>query len=398
MNLFNICCFMDGHGYTDAHGDYDCLAAAGCKEERGPADLDARGSWVFGHFSYEAGYEMLGVGRQPKPTIDPFPVHFFFVPQQVIIVSGLQVTIESESVSPDAIYHAIRQVESNRSVPARLSLRSRVSRQQYVEAVNRVLDHIQRGDCYELNYCQEFFSDNAAISPVDVYLDLCQLSPAPFSVFYKVKHAYVLSASPERFLCRRGEEICSQPIKGTIHRDPDDPAHDQALKDQLYTSDKERSENVMVVDMVRNDLSKICQQGTVRVEELYGIYSFPQVHQMISTITGKLKEGIDFKTIVEATFPMGSMTGAPKKRVVELIQQYEPTERGIYSGTVGYISPQGDFDFNVIIRSIVYDALDKTVRYATGGGITANSSPDKEYEESLLKASAIKKVLERSST
>ncbi|MBL7747847.1 MAG: chorismate-binding protein, partial [Chitinophagaceae bacterium] len=162
----------------------------------------------------------------------------------------------------------------------------------------------------------------------------------------------------------------------------------------LFHSAKDRSENVMVVDLVRNDLAKICTEGTVKVDELYGIYSFPQVHQMISTVSGELKQGISFADIIKATFPMGSMTGAPKKRVMELIEQYEQTRRGIFSGAVGYIAPNGDFDFNVVIRSIMYNAATRYLSYQAGSGITFYSDPEMEWEECLMKAAAIRKVLE----
>ncbi|MDB5232832.1 MAG: Aminodeoxychorismate synthase [Chitinophagaceae bacterium] len=398
LNLFNICCFMDSHEYTDVHGSYNCLAAAGCKQQVAITDLKNNSSWLFGHCNYEAGYSFLGIDHIVKPTTDPFPQSFFFQPEHVIILKGQQVIIESETLEPAAIFEAIKAGEIKATGYGAIQIQSRISKQEYIENVKHILAHIHRGDCYELNYCQEFFAKNVMISPVDIYLDLCRLSPAPFAVFYKVNNAFLISASPERFLRKQEREIYSQPIKGTIGRDVNSEIADEKLKQQLYNSDKERSENVMVVDMVRNDLSKICEEGTVTVKELYGIYTFPQVHQMISTIKGNLKGGVQFDDILKATFPMGSMTGAPKKRVVELIRQYEPTERGIYSGTVGYISPGGDFDFNVIIRSIIYDEKNKCIRYAAGGGITFNSDPEKEYEESLLKASAIKKVLENSST
>ena len=185
----------------------------------------------------------------------------------------------------------------------------------------------------------------------------------------------------------------AQPIKGTAGRMPGNKALDEQLKRHLQQSDKDRSENVMIVDLMRNDLSKVCEEGTVKVDELYGIYSFPQVHQMISTISGELKSGIEFPDIIRATFPMGSMTGAPKKRVMELIEEYETTRRGIFSGTVGYISPLGDFDFNVIIRSIMYNTSSGYLSFQTGSAITFYSDPEKEWEECLLKADAMKQCL-----
>ena len=165
-------------------------------------------------------------------------------------------------------------------------------------------------------------------------------------------------------------------------------------KNYLLQSSKEKSENVMVVDLVRNDLSRICKAGSVKVDELFGLYSFPHVHQMISTISGDLADGLNWIDCIKASFPMGSMTGAPKKRVMELIEQYEQTKRGLFSGAIGYVKPGGDFDFNVVIRSILYNEADRYLSFQTGGGITYNSDAEKEYEESLLKAEAMMKVLE----
>jgi para-aminobenzoate synthetase component I len=231
------------------------------------------------------------------------------------------------------------------------------------------------------------------IDPVAVYKKLSKVSPSPFSALYKLHDKWLICASPERFLKKQGNNILSQPIKGTAKRITGNGQEDERNRQQLLHSAKDRSENVMVVDLVRNDLARVCKEGTVKVDELYGIYSFPQVHQMISTVSGELKENISFTEIINATFPMGSMTGAPKKRVMELIEQYEKTKRGIFSGAVGYISPKDDFDFNVVIRSIMYNATSKYLSFQTGSGIIFYSDPEKEWEECMLKAEAIRKVL-----
>jgi para-aminobenzoate synthetase component 1 len=204
---------------------------------------------------------------------------------------------------------------------------------------------------------------------------------------------YLLCASPERYLKKTGENVLSQPIKGTWQRNIDSYEEDERNRNLLTTSTKDRSENVMVVDLVRNDLSKICIEGSVKVDELFGVYEFPQLFQMISTVTGSLKPGIRISEILKATFPMGSMTGAPKKKVMELIEKYEVTRRGIFSGTLGYISPEKDFDLNVVIRSILYNSSTRYLSFPAGSGITFYSDPEKEYEECVLKAMAIKKVL-----
>ena len=254
--------------------------------------------------------------------------------------------------------------------------------------------HILRGDCYEINFCQEFYAEGVSINPVSIYHSLGAASPNPYSAFYKLDDKFLLCASPERYLKKTGSNILSQPIKGTWERSPTNDVEDELNKSRLSTSSKDRSENVMVVDLVRNDLSKVCIEGSVKVDELFGIYKFPQLYQMISTVSGTLNTGIRITDIVKATFPMGSMTGAPKKKVMELIEKYEVTKRGIFSGTVGYISPDKDFDFNVVIRSIMYNASNRYLSFQAGSGITFYSDPETEYDECLLKAMAIKKVLE----
>lgn len=231
------------------------------------------------------------------------------------------------------------------------------------------------------------------IEPLYIYQQLTAISPNPFASYYKLNDKYLLCASPERYLKKQGNQLISQPIKGTFKRNLQNTEADNALKQQLFTSHKDRTENVMVVDLVRNDLSRICKEGTVQVEELFGIYTYPQVHQMISTIVAEIDSTKGLADILQATFPMGSMTGAPKQKVMQLINQYEPTSRGLYSGAVGYITPTKDFDFNVVIRSILYNASSQFLSYQVGGGITFNSIAEQEYEECLLKAEAIRKVL-----
>ncbi|MBV9986335.1 MAG: anthranilate synthase component I family protein [Chitinophagaceae bacterium] len=401
VSRFNICCFLDNHQYSSAYQSVECLAGAGAAELFSAETdvlpqlgrfLDTQSGWLFGHLNYDLKNEIEQL-RSDHPDPVGFPTAFFFRPQVVLQLAEGVLTIQSELESPDTIF---RQITAE-PLPSRpeahpLQIRSRLSKNDYISAVQEILRHIARGDCYELNFCQEFYSEHAVIDPLQVYSQLTAISPNPFSCFYKLDHRYLLCASPERYLQKKGNRILSQPIKGTFKRDPD-PAVDAALKQQLQHSQKDRSENVMVVDLVRNDLSRICKEGSVQVSELFGIYSFPQVHQMISTITGELKEDTGLMQILQASFPMGSMTGAPKKSVMQLIERYERTKRGIYSGAVGYISPDKDFDFNVVIRSILYNAKDQYLGYQVGGAITAQSDPEKEYEECLLKAAAINKVI-----
>ena len=202
-----------------------------------------------------------------------------------------------------------------------------------------------------------------------------------------------MSATPERYIKKDGCKVISQPIKGTEKRS-DNKKEDQQLALELSNDEKERSENIMIVDLVRNDLSRTAKKGSVKVKELCKIYTFDQVHQMISTVESKVKKSTNPIDIIETTFPMGSMTGAPKISAMQIIEELEETKRGLYSGAVGYISPKGNFDFNVVIRSILYNETKQYVSYSVGGAITAKSNPLKEYEECLVKAKAMRQVLE----
>jgi para-aminobenzoate synthetase component 1 len=274
-----------------------------------------------------------------------------------------------------------------------LECQPRLSREEYLERVEALRRHIRQGDCYEINFCLEYFASARGIDPTALYRQLSRLSPNPFAAYYKSGHSHLVCASPERFIQKMGSHIISQPIKGTSPRHPGDREEDLRSRVQLRQSAKDRSENVMVVDLVRNDLSRVCMRGSVKVEELYGVYAYPQVYQMISTVGGELDPTTGFADIVAATFPMGSMTGAPKHRVMELIDRYEPSNRGLFSGAVGYIDPSGDFDFNVVIRSLFYNDLTGYLSFFAGSGITWYSQPEMEYEECLLKARAMMRVL-----
>ncbi len=347
--------------------------------------------WLFGHLGYDLKNEIEDVSSGNFDGVG-FPDLYFFEPEVLVRLNEKEMIIQADDAKK--IYDQICNEEPGLISPhSRLHIQSRLSREEYIDTIKQLRQHILRGDCYEINFCQEFFAEDARIDPVAVYEKLSTISPNPFSALYKINDRWLICASPERFLKKEGNNILSQPIKGTSQRIINDKKKDEQSREELFVSAKDRSENVMVVDLVRNDLSKVCKDGTVKVDELYGIYSFPQVHQMISTVSGELKNDISFTDITRATFPMGSMTGAPKKRVMELIEQYEKNKRGIFSGALGYISPEGNFDFNVVIRSIMYNAATKYLSYQAGSAITYYSEPEKEWEECLLKAEAIKKVL-----
>lgn len=403
-NRFNIFCFLDNQQYHHAHPTFECLLAVDamhvieCSAGNALSTVgtfsQAHNDWCFGHLSYDLKNEVeKGLLSEHIDGIG-FTDTAFFIPATVVRLATDVIEIFSEA-DPKSIYEQIEKTSPHvipHQSPA-FDIQSRFSFNEYMHAVNEIKRHIQRGDCYEVNFCQEFYVEQATIHPLEVYVRLIQLSPNPFSALYRWNDKYCICASPERYLKKAGNVIISQPIKGTAQRNVNDPVADSANKMQLLLSEKEKSENVMVVDLVRNDLSKVCVDGSVYVKELFGIYSFPQVHQMISTVCGEVRATATIEEIFKATFPMGSMTGAPKKRVMELIEQYEKTKRGLFSGSIGYFTPEGDFDFNVVIRSVLYNATSKFLSFQTGSAITFYSDAEKEYHECLLKAKAIKAVL-----
>jgi para-aminobenzoate synthetase component I len=402
-NRFNIFCLLDNQHYNFTVPAFECLLAAGSKKNITANAGNAfeglqhfykeNKGWLFGHLGYDLKNETEKLQSQNFDGVGFDDMHFF-VPEIVLQLSETQVTIFTDG-NAAKIFAAIQQEPSGiiPHTPSAAPVTNRIAKEDYISIIQKLRQHILRGDCYEINFCQEFFATNTFIDPLYVYHKLISLSPNPFAALYKVNNRFCICASPERYLKKEGNKLISQPIKGTSKRDLLSKEHDLQNKNYLSQNEKEKSENVMVVDLVRNDLSKVCKQGTVKVEELFGVYSFPQVHQMISTISGEVKDDTSWIDIIKATFPMGSMTGAPKKSVMELIEQYEQTKRGLFSGAIGYINPEGDFDFNVVIRSIFYNASDGYLSFQAGGGITFYSDPEKEYEESLLKAAAMMKVL-----
>lgn len=395
---FSTFCFLDNQQYSIAPHQYECLTGAGVNAFVEGDDLSKlddflkTNDWAFGHLAYSLASFIHHFTTTKKDKIG-FQPYYFFSPQVVLEMKEGAVTIHSER--PEEVIKEINcQTLDSKSTCLSINTQPILSREEYIKKIQSLREHIHRGNCYEINFCQESFAQNVVLDPFSAYQKLAAISPNPFSAFYKIEDKYLLCASPERFLAKEGSRIFSQPIKGTIKRNLQNIRDDEYLKKELRNSQKEQSENVMVVDLVRNDLTRICKEASVKVDELYGIYSYPQMHQMISTISGELKDDISLSQIIKATFPMGSMTGAPKHRVMQLIEEYEPSARGIFSGALGYIKPRGNFDFNVVIRSIMYNSTNQYLSYQVGSGITFYSDAEKEWEECLLKAEAIKKVLE----
>jgi len=397
---FDVAAYLDSGNFTDNYSKFNTLIAVGAKNELkcnpGNAfDLltafrEQNPAWILGFLTYDLKNEIENLSSAGSDHLK-FPDLYFFIPEHLILIG----TDGFEIISAEA-ENVLEQVEgqhlSTRQTISGIDIKSRFNKAEYIDTIKTIQQHIVRGDIYETNFCQEFYAEDATVDPLSLFKHLHQISPAPFSCFFKLNDQYIISASPERFLAKRGRQLISQPIKGTAKRSSD-AAEDEQLKQILKNHPKEQQENVMIVDLVRNDLTKSAIPGTVKVEELFGIYSFEQVHQMISTVTCLKDESISDVQAIRNTFPMGSMTGAPKVSAMQLMEKYERTKRGVYSGAVGYFSPDGDFDFNVIIRTILYNAADQYLSFQVGSAITHNADPEKEYEECLLKAKAILQVL-----
>ena len=399
--------YLDSNEYEQHYSSFDAMLAVdaftslktsyeGAFEALDQYQQETK-DWLFGYLTYDLKNDTEALESSNYDGLG-FLDLFFFQPKKVFLISGGTLQMRYLHFCDDEFDHdiaAILEVEHNSSnvIKNNLQISQRIPRDLYLEKASKMLDHIQRGDIYEANFCMEFFSVDAVIDPLVTYRQLNSISQPPFAAFFKHAEHYLLCASPERFLRKEGSTLISQPIKGTARRSLN-PAEDEAIKQELAANEKERSENIMIVDLVRNDLSRTASKGSVHVPELCNVYSFKQVHHLISTVRSNLKEGVSSVNAIKATYPMGSMTGAPKISAMQIIESLEETRRGLYSGTIGYFTPEGDFDFNVVIRSILYNEKEKYVSFSVGSAITAKAVPEQEYEECLLKAAAMRRVLE----
>ena len=397
--------YLDSNDYPQQYSSYDCILAVDAftsiKTDFHNAFEDLKQyqqitkDWLFGYLSYDLKNDLEDVNSNNFDGLH-FSDLFFFQPKKLFLLNGNQLEIKYLNLCDDEVEEDYEEIRVQCSVVSEQSseveVKPRISKENYLKKVSKILEHIHRGDIYEANFCMEFFAENATINPLEKFLKLNEISKSPQAVFFKNNTQFLLSASPERYLKKEGEILISQPIKGTAKRFLD-PIEDEYSKNQLALDPKERSENIMVSDLVRNDLSRTAQKGSVKVEELCAVYSFEQVHQMISTITSKLDSQYAAVDAIKTTFPMGSMTGTPKVSVMKIIENLEETKRGLYSGAVGYFAPNGDFDFNVVIRSILYNQEKKYISFSVGSAITSQAIPENEYEECLLKAKAMHEVL-----
>ncbi len=398
--------FLDSNHHIDQYSRYDFALAVDAftslKTDQFNAFEDLKqyqqttNDWLFGYLSYDLKNDVEMLYSANHDGLQ-FPDLYFFQPKKLFLMKGNTLEIRYLNMCDDEVEADFSEIQNGFEVQGLrlnepLQIQQRIDKEAYVKKVETLLEHIHKGNIYEANFCMEFYAENAMIHPLEKFTKLNEISQAPFSIFFKNNQQYLLSASPERYLKKDGEYLISQPIKGTAKRF-DDIHEDETSKSTLANDPKERAENIMITDLVRNDLSKTAQKGAVQVEELCGIHSFLQVHQMISTISSKVKPEFSVIDVLKTTFPMGSMTGAPKISAMQIIENLEETKRGLYSGAVGYFTPDNDFDFNVVIRSILYNHEKKYISFSVGSAITSLSIPQKEYEECLLKAKAMREVL-----
>lgn len=398
--------FLDSNDYHREYNSYDAvlavdaLTAIQTDYNNAFEDLNTyqqiTKDWIFGYLAYDLKNDTEKLQSNNFDGLG-FPDMFFFQPKKLFLLKDNQLEIAYLNMCDDEVesdFETIMNWELRITNDFHVvNIKQRISKESYISKVGKMLEHIHRGDIYEANFCMEFYAENAVINPYETYEKLNAISEPPFAVYLKNNKQYLFSASPERYLKKEGEKIISQPIKGTARRSTD-ITEDEAIKQELVINEKERSENIMIVDLVRNDLSRTASKGSVQVEELCGAYTFKQVHHLISTVISQVAEGHTPVEVIKTTFPMGSMTGAPKISAMEIIEKLEETKRGLYSGAVGYFTPNGNFDFNVVIRSILYNAVNKYVSFSVGSAITSKSYPEKEYEECLLKAKAMRNALE----
>ena len=356
-----------------------------------PSEIDSffkenKGAYIFGYLSYEVKNHLENLKSNNSDLLN-FPTLHFWIPQSIYKLDEQTSLFWGDSSETNFkiaknIHHEI--LNANASIAA--NFEARTSKDEYFNHFSQLKKSLQLGEIYEVNYCQELYVSAYSIDrPYALFGRLNTCTKAPHAAFIQTKDHYVFCASPERFIQKKANTLLSQPIKGTAPRNTN-REKDRQNAQNLKNNPKERAENIMIVDLVRNDLSRIAQKNSVKVEELCEIYSFESVHQMISSISCKLDEDRTFWEIIGALFPMGSMTGAPKLASMELIEAHEDFKRGLYSGSIGLFDPNGDFDFNVVIRSLLYNRQNNYLSCSVGSAITINANAEDEFNECMLKA------------
>ena len=387
---------------NDSFDDYELIIAYGAESflkssknslKKIDKYIDKVNDWIFGYLSYDLKNEIENLTDLNKDVFN-LPNLYFYQPKVIWLIKDEKAEIYSlneKNLNED--WDHINSIDyKDCTEKSSVDLITRTSKQEYIRKIKNIKKRILQGDCYEMNYCFDMYSKNKTINPYKTYIKLNDYTRSPMSTFFKLNQLYLLSSSPERFIKRINRKIISQPIKGTAKRGLDSK-EDEKIKYTLLSSPKELSENHMIVDLVRNDLSRAAEKGSVKVKNLNKSNTFKRVHQLISTIEAEIAVKTKFSKIITGMFPMGSMTGAPKIESMNIIDEYETTKRGLYSGSIGYIKPNKDFDFNVVIRSIIYDKLLKEINVSVGSAITFKSDPESEFEECLLKAEPMIKSL-----
>ncbi len=377
----------------DPYGEYDWLFAVGNHSHiQDQADLLAFDRWLeshpeafrFGVLSYDLRLQLEHLPDQHQQEQLLPDVAFF---KADVVVSCKNGVIRWERGSSEQLW-GTSAPDALEPQSVSWTFRTGMERKQYLKAFEAVQELLQQGELYEMNLCRPFWSElpnEVAQQTERLFLHMLRTNPAMQSGYFRCGDNVVISSSPERFLQRKGKQLLSEPIKGTAARHSD-PKEDHNRKEQLRNNAKERSENVMIVDLVRNDLSRLCKAGSVVVDELFAIRTLAKVHQMVSIVRGQLEAEVPFSKILEATYPMGSMTGAPKVAAMREIDHLEVFRRGWYSGSLGYFSPHNTFDFNVLIRSLAMNRNKGLALVGAGGAITIQSEAEAEFHETELKA------------
>jgi para-aminobenzoate synthetase component 1 len=399
---FDEVAYLHSNEHMDQWSAFDCLIAVQATAQYTSTDQhslrevqqfisDHPHTYIPGFLSYDLKNEIEELQTHHVDRLE-FPLAYFFIP--AITIKIIENTVWINAEKPDETFRAILALElKNEAVGFDGQVQTRWTKEEYLAAFHNMQDHIQRGDIYEVNLCQEFYAEHVQLNPLAAFEKLNRISPTPFAAFFKFQDKYILSASPERFLAKRNRQLISQPIKGTAKRGSTDE-EDQQIIQEMLNSKKEIAENVMIVDLVRNDLTRSAVPKSVKADRLFEIQTFKLVHQMISTITCEISPDVSDIEVIKNTFPAGSMTGAPKIAAMQICDQVEANRRSLYAGSIGYFDPNGNFDFNVVIRTILYNAQNKYLSFQTGGAITIQANADDEYQECLLKANGMLKVLD----
>jgi para-aminobenzoate synthetase component I len=373
-------------------------------------DIPCRGGAV-GYISYDMGRFIEDLPVKAKDDLQIPECYFAFYDilvisdnlknENYILSTGFPETTVNGRMQRacgrlDALKRKLKIINNKSDKPVRkaadtltVNIRSNFSRQEYLKAVKQAKQYIIEGDIFEVNLSQRFEAD-LTVSPYRLYRSLRQINPAPFAAYLSFPEVIIISSSPERFLKLSGDMVETRPIKGTIRRGSN-RKEDEENAEYLRNSLKDNAENIMIVDLERNDLGRVCRYGSVKVRELAALEKYPTVFHLTSTIEGRLRDGVSRIDLLKATFPGGSITGAPKIRAMEIIEELEPSRRGVYTGSIGYFSFDGDFDFNIAIRTMV--VKDGKIYFQTGGAVVFDSDPEEEYRETLDKADALIKAI-----